>query len=194
MNTTTITTKYPTSMIFFHTIIAILMISVLVMGWLLDDNPDLEYWHKAFGITVLFLAVLRIINRFRIGKKSPRSLNTQGSLQYILEKSVHGLLYIVMLSTPLLGWLLVSVEGETVSFLGLFDMPALIAENHALKHTIKGLHSLSANLFFTLVILHILGGLFHLIKKHDNMLWPSWLPVCVSCCAVSFNRHPTKIH
>ena len=35
--------KYPASMILFHTIIAVLMITVLVLGWQLEDNPDLEF-------------------------------------------------------------------------------------------------------------------------------------------------------
>jgi cytochrome b561 len=161
--------KYPASMILFHTVIAVLMITVLVLGWQLEDNPDLEFWHKAFGISVLFLAFLRILNRMRVGKHAPRSLNAQGSLQYILEKSVHGLLYVVMFSTPLLGWLLVSAEGEPISFFGLFDMPALVGENESLAHTVEGLHELSANLFFGLLLLHLAGAILHRLKNKDSI-------------------------
>jgi cytochrome b561 len=162
-------TKYPASVIFFHTVIGLLMIATLIFGWLLEENPDLEDWHKALGIAILFLGVIRMLNRLRTKPQIPASLNAKGTLQFVAEKTVHGLLYLVMFSTPLLGWLLVSAQAEPIGFFGLFEVPALMAENESLTRTLKNLHELSANVFFGLVLLHVAGALLHHIKHKGGV-------------------------
>ena len=161
--------KYPPSMILLHGVIAVCMIAALIIGWILDENRDLMGLHKSLGITVLFLTAFRIVNRLRVAAHVPESVNPVGSLQRILEKSVHGLLYITMITTPIFGWLLSSAAGRSVSFFGLFDLPMLMAENPAMRSTIKNLHELSANVFFGLLVLHIVGGIVHMVKEKRNI-------------------------
>lgn len=160
--------KYPLSMIVFHTLIAVFMIGALLIGWNLEENRDLMMLHKSFGVAVLLLAVVRIINRFRVAKSVPESVNPKG-LKRIVEKSVHGLLYIVMLGIPLCGWLLSNASGYPASFFGLFSLPTLMAKNPDMAHTLGEFHELGANVFFMLLILHILGGVVHLVKEKQNV-------------------------
>jgi len=161
--------KYPLSIILFHGIIAVLMIAALFLVWSADDNPALMAVHKSVGATVLILGVLRILNRIRSGKRVPRSVNAKGSVQYILEKSVHGLLYVVMLMIPLFGWLFVNANGMAVNVFGLFDLPMIISKNPSIAHTLKEFHELFANVFIGLVVLHVGGAVIHLLKEKSNV-------------------------
>lgn len=159
--------KYPMSMIVLHSLVALAMIGALLIGWNL--SPELMPIHKALGIAVLIFAVLRIANRFRVASHVPASVNSKGSMQYILEKSVHGLLYITMIGAPLFGWLLSNAHGYPANFFGLFSLPTLIAKDPSITRTLKDLHELCANVFFGLLILHVVGGVVHLLKEKKNV-------------------------
>ena len=96
--------KYPMSMIFFHGLLAVLMIATLVVAWMMDDNKDLMPLHKSLGATVFIFGILRILNRMSNMAKLPPSVN-HGALHWV-EKAVHGLLMLVMLALPFVGWLM----------------------------------------------------------------------------------------
>lgn len=161
--------KYPMSMILFHTLIAVLMIATLVLGWLMEDNKSLMGTHKSLGIAVLILALLRLVNRLRYIGNTPISVNAKGSLSSIFEKSVHGLLYICMLAIPVVGWLTSNAFGYPASFFGIFSLPTLIAKNEDLAENLGHLHGLGADIFVVLLGLHVLGGLVHLFMHKQNI-------------------------
>lgn len=160
--------KYPLSMIAFHGLVAAAMIGTLVLGWLLDDFEGLIALHKSLGLSVLLLAVLRIANRLR-HRTLPPSVNAAGSLQYIAEKSVHGLLYLSSIAVPLLGWLKSNAAGRAASFFGLFDLPTLIGKDRDLSHLLGEIHSAAATLFALLLAAHVLGALAHLVLHKQNV-------------------------
>lgn len=166
---TTSTAKYPLSMIVFHALIAVLMIATLVVGWQLEDNSSLMGLHKSLGVSVLVFAVLRLVNRMANLGKTPDSVNAKGSLNRIVEKSVHGLLYICMLAIPVVGWLTSNAFGYPASFFGLFSLPTLIAKNTDLAETLGHYHGFGANVFAVLLGLHLLGGLVHWVAQKQNI-------------------------
>lgn len=161
--------KYPMSMIILHSLVAVAMIGALVVGWMLEDTMGLMPIHQGLGLTVLFLAIIRIINRFRVSSQVPESVNAKGSIQRILEKSIHGILYVTMIAVPVLGCMLANSKGYPANFFGLFQMPILMEKNPAISHNIKELHELGANVFFGALILHFGGALVHLIKDKSNV-------------------------
>lgn len=163
------TAKYPMSVKLFHSVIALLMIATLVIGWQLEDNEDLMGLHKSLGVAVLILAILRVVNRVRAKNDVPGSVNAVGSLQYLAEKIVHGLLYLVMLGLPIMGWLTSNAFGYPASFFGLFNLPTLIGKNIDLAEQLGELHGLGADVFVGLLALHVLGGVVHLLLNKENV-------------------------
>ncbi|MGB5108393.1 MAG: cytochrome b [Formosimonas sp.] len=161
--------KYPMTMIVLHGLVAVLMIATLVAGWLLDSSDSVMGVHQFLGIAVLTFAVLRIINRLRQSSGVPKSVNTKATAQYIAEKIVHGLLYVITLSLPVVGWLTVNAKGHAVQFFGLFDLPTLLAKNTDLAHQLGDMHETGANIFVALIVLHLLGGVVHLFLHKDNV-------------------------
>ncbi|TDR32833.1 cytochrome b [Hydromonas duriensis] len=161
--------KYPMSVKLFHSLIALLMIATLVVGWQLEDNEGLMGLHKSLGIAVLLLGVLRLINRIRAKDRIPASVNTIGSLKYWVEKAVHGLLYLTMFGLPVVGWLTSNAFGYPASFFGLFNLPTLIGKNIDLAEQLGSLHGFGADVFVGLLAVHILGALVHLLMNKENV-------------------------
>ena len=161
--------RYPSSMAIFHGLVALVMVSTLVIGWLLDDNEGLMALHKSLGVTVLLLVTLRLVNRWRMRRALPASVNPAGSLPFVAEKAVHGLLYLSMFGIPLLGWLKSNASGHPASCFGLFDLPTLIGRDHGLSHLLGQAHSLAATGFALLLGLHILGALAHRVIHKENI-------------------------
>lgn len=164
-----ITAKYPKSVRLFHSLLALLMIATLVVGGQLDDNEGLMGLHKSLGIAVLLLGVLRIVNRIRAKDSMPASVNAQGSLKFMAEKAVHGLLYLSMLGLPIVGWLTSNAYGYPASFFGLFSLPTLVGKNVELAEKLGELHEFGANVFFALLVVHILGAVVHLVTAKQNV-------------------------
>ena len=161
--------KYPFAVSILHGLVGLAMLSTLVIGWLLDDHEELMKLHRSLGVTVILLVILRIAVRISHRSALPRSVNQTGSLAYLAEKSVHGLLYLSMLAVPLLGWLKTNASGHAASFFGVFDLPRLMAKNPGLSHVLGGAHSLSATIFALLVGLHVAGALANLVTHKDNV-------------------------
>ena len=90
-------------------------------------------------------------------------------MQYLAEKTVHGLLYVVMLGVPLMGWLTSNAFGYPASFFGIFNLPTLIGKNIDLAEQLGELHGFGADVFVILLALHVLGAIVHLIVNKENV-------------------------
>lgn len=82
---------------------------------------------------------------------------------------MHLALYVFMLAMPLLGWLLLSAEGEPVPFFGL-ELPALVGPDPALADSVEELHETIGTVGYYLVGLHAAAALFHHYFQRDNTL------------------------
>ncbi|RQZ16762.1 cytochrome b [Burkholderia sp. Bp9031] len=171
-------TRYPLSISLLHWLLAAALIGNLIVGLLLDDNEGLVDLHKSIGIAILGLAAIRIVNRLRMRRRLPPSINPAGTLNHVAERSVHGLLYVLMLAIPVLGWMKTNAAGHTASCFGLFSLPTLVPRSRELSHWLGELHALTAYGLAALVGLHVLGALAHRLIHTENILprilpWPT---------------------
>ena len=92
---------------FFHWVIATLVLLMLFFGYGIGFIPDKVLKgaalnaHKLTGLTILSLMLLRLF--WRGISLQPHSVNSPG-WQRFTEKSVHFLLYAVLLLMPIAGW------------------------------------------------------------------------------------------
>jgi cytochrome b561 len=124
--------------------------------------------HKSIGMTVLMLAIVRLVWRW---------LNPVPSLDGLakpwerrLAHLSHVLLYGLIFAMPLTGWLMSSARNFPVSWFKLFQWPDLVQPDEALFHQLQWLHK---HLFITLVVvaaLHILGALKHHFIDRNELL------------------------
>ncbi|MBB3990504.1 cytochrome b [Croceicoccus naphthovorans] len=125
--------------------------------------------HKALGITVLVLTVLRIV--WRLVNPPPALRTDMATWERMLAKTVHALFYILLIAIPLLGWIASSSFGYGVDMFGLFQVPALpVANDPDAGKWVIGIHKALWTPMLILVALHILGALKHHFIDKDGEL------------------------
>ena len=125
--------RYTRTAIVFHWVIAVLVLANICLAWtwkIWDDRPWTQYvtnTHKTFGITVLGLAVMRLL--WRITHRPPPFSPAIPRWQATAARIGHGALYFIIIAMPLAGWTYDSAwewaEAVPIDFWGLFEMPRI---------------------------------------------------------------------
>jgi cytochrome b561 len=138
MSRSTNTSRYHGAAIALHWLIAVLIVGGFYLGWIMTDIPGftptkLKYfsWHKWIGLTVLMLAVARVL--WRATHRAPALDSATPAWQKAAAHVVHGLLYLLMLAIPVSGYLYSSAAGIQVVYLGIVPLPTFIGPDQALK-------------------------------------------------------------
>lgn len=156
---------------FFHWLIAIILLCMFVSGYNLEDfNISwLRKAHKAFGFLVLLLVVVRLLWRF--GNITPAYDPKMPKWMVFAAHSMHYLLYALMITVPLAGFIASNAGQYPVSFLFLFDMPSLFAtKDIELAKTAMFIHRQVAFIFGWIIGAHVLAAIYHHFIKKDNIL------------------------
>ena len=158
----------------FHWVIVGLIITQFVLANRSDDLPlgikkiAVLAQHKSVGMTILMLALLRLVWRFT--NPVPAEPTTIPSWQRLAARGSHMLLYLLLFIMPLSGWLMSSARNFPVSWFGLFTFPDLIGPDRALYERLHDVHELLAGTLFVLAIVHALAALKHHFFDRDNVL------------------------
>lgn len=173
--------RYSAVAIALHWIIAALILGLFVSGlWMtaaiLDPAQRLAAFqtyqtHKAIGLTVLALSVLRLLWRFL--RPPPPLPPATGRLTRIAAGTVHWTLYGVMIGAPVAGFVMVSASplGIPTQMFGLFDVPHLpITPDAATEAAAKAAHRALAWGGMALAGLHILAAVKHELMDDDRLL------------------------
>lgn len=168
--------RYSSGAIMLHWLVAILIAINYAAAWIAEDMPKAEAMqvmgnHKAIGITILFLSVLRL--GWRLAHRPPAFAPTVKPWEAVLARVTHGLFYVLMIGIPLAGWALHSAAtgGKAVPAFGLFAWPGLpLAADKAAAETFGELHEVLATALLVLAALHVLGALKHQFLDHDGNL------------------------
>ena len=116
--------------------------------------------HKALGISILLLTVLRLL--WRLGHKPPPFPNTMAGWERALARTVHTIFYVMLIGLPVGGWLASSYFGAGVDVWGIFALPPLpVGASPETGKAIIELHGTGGEALLILIGLHILGGLKH---------------------------------
>jgi len=137
----------------------------------LPPSPQqLEYfsWHKWIGVTVFMLAVARLT--WRLIHPAPALPAMLPVWQQRAATSVHAALYVLILAIPLTGWLYSSAAGVPTVYLGLVQLPDLLAKDKALAAQLKLVHITLNYTLLTLVVIHAAAALKHHVVDRDDVL------------------------
>jgi cytochrome b561 len=158
----------------FHWVIAALIVTQFTLAYLADDLPigahklALLARHKSFGMTVLMLAILRLLWRLR--HPPPPLPSGMTSVERILARGTHIAFYVLLFAMPLTGWLMSSAKNYSVSWFGLFTWPNLIGKNQTAFDILLATHKTLSVLLFSIAVLHILAALKHHFWNKDDVL------------------------
>src|SRR3984885_4260144 len=158
----------------FHWLIAGLIVTQFTLAWMADDLPlgmhklALLARHKSFGMTVLMLAVLRLLGR--LFNRPPELPTGMSKAERNLARGTHAAFYVLLFAMPLTGWLMSSAKNYSVSWFGVFTWPNLIAKNETAFNLLRSTHHLLSYALFAIAVLHVLAALKHHFWNKDNVL------------------------
>ena len=158
----------------FHWLIAALIVNQFVLGLWADNLPiglhrlALLARHKSFGMTVLMLAVLRLL--WRLKNRPPALPDHMTSLERKLAQATHIAFYVLLFAMPLTGWMMSSAKKYSVSWFGLFTWPNLIGKNETAFDILRATHDTMSFILLSIAVLHILAALKHHFWNKDDVL------------------------
>ena len=122
-----------------------LVVLLIITQWAIAERADslplgmakisALAWHKSIGITVLMLAVVRLV--WRLANPVPDLTAETRPWERVLAKVSHFLLYALIFALPLSGWLMSSARNFPVSWFKLFQLPDLVAPDEALFQRVR---------------------------------------------------------
>jgi len=124
--------------------------------------------HKSVGITILALAILRLLWRWL--NPVPDTPPSTPRWQRITAHVSHFLLYALLLTIPVVGWLMSSARNFPVSWFGMFTLPDFIEPDRAAYEFLHDLHETLAKVLFAVALVHIAAALKHHFVDRDNVL------------------------
>lgn len=165
--------KFSTPTILFHWIIAIAIIGLVAVGIWMTDLPKGEWrgtvygWHKLVGTTVLMLAALRILWRWKNGLPVP--LGNYPQWQKSAAHAVHYLLLLATVLLPVSGALSSYGAGYGVPVLGLYTIKS--AEKIPwMADLFHFLHAWAGWVLAGVIAVHVAGALKHHVLDKDGTL------------------------
>lgn len=159
-------------MILMHWLTALLVASAFVLVWSseVEDKAlrqQIVGWHKAVGITILALTVLRLLTRFL--SVLPAAIETSAR-QAKAARVGHAGLYLLMLATPLIGWFMSSAAGRPVSWFGLFELPMVMSPDKPVAKLLHEVHENAGTLLLVLIGVHAAAAIWHHHVRKDDTL------------------------
>jgi cytochrome b561 len=124
--------------------------------------------HKSVGITILMLAVVRLLWRF--ANPTPPLPATLKPFERFLAHFTHAALYFLIFAMPISGWVMTSARGFPVSWFSLFQLPDLVAKNRPLYEATLTTHEALAWSLGAVATLHLLAALKHHFVLKDTIL------------------------
>jgi cytochrome b561 len=157
-----------------HWLIVALLIVQFTLGKIADQLPigpdklGTLARHKSVGITILSLAVLRLIWRLF---NPPPPLPEMPRWQAVTARVSHASLYALLFAMPLTGWIMSSASNYPVSWFGLVQLPDLVAPDSGLKSQLRAVHGSLSTLLAVLAGVHVAAALKHQFRDRDGLMY-----------------------
>jgi cytochrome b561 len=158
----------------FHWLIAALVVTQFVLASMAEDLPigihklAMLARHKSVGMTVLMLAILRLL--WRLTHPAPDLPAGMTAVERMLARVSHAAFYVLLFAMPLTGWMMSSAKNYSVSWFGLFTWPNLVGKNEQAFELLRSTHDVLSGVLMAVVILHVIAALKHHFWNKDDVL------------------------
>jgi cytochrome b561 len=167
--------RYTRPAIVLHWLIALGIIANVALAWIWPHLADAQVrpaidTHKSIGITVLGLAIMRLL--WRLTHRPPPLPTGYQRWEVGVSHATHWLLYLLIFAMPLTGWIMDSAYKDAAThpmfWFGLFEWPRIGAILHLapdVRDTVHdgfgAAHVTLSYLLYALFTLHVAGALKH---------------------------------
>ncbi len=181
-------TRYTNTAIAFHWLIAFGIIANVALVWIwplvADENVrPLIDTHKSIGITVLGLAIMRLL--WRLTHQPPALPTGYAKWEVTTSHITHWALYAIIFAMPLTGWIMDSAYEKAATtpmyWFGLFEWPRIgfilnldPATKKAVHDAFGEAHDIIGKILYALFALHVAGALKHQYLDRQRELQRMW--------------------
>jgi cytochrome b561 len=128
--------------------------------------------HKNGGVIVGLLMVLRLA--FRLRYPPPPLPVSMPPLQARLASLTHALLYVLIFTMAVSGYVRVVAGGHPIEGLDSLNLPYLIGRSAVIEKAAQAVHYYAHFAVIALVAAHIGAALYHALVLRDSMLARMW--------------------
>lgn len=166
-------TDYDDVTVGLHWATAILVVIQFLLGVTWDYFPkptvgEMQSLHISLGIALTAVILARIAWRLIPGHQRPAIVS--GWVK-VASKSVHYLLYLLLIVQAGLGFAWRWAQGHPASFFGLVGIPNPLGPiDKPTRHLIANLHDYVAWTIVIIAFAHALAALYHHYRLHDRVL------------------------
>jgi cytochrome b561 len=122
--------------------------------------------HKLLGIAILALVLGRLF--YRLTRGAPASDPSVPAALTGISHLTHWLLYLLLIVVPIGGYIGTSYYGGLDVF-GL-HLPAVSGKDEKIAEWYFGLHGIGGKVILALVMLHVIGVLYHKVVRKDRVV------------------------
>ena len=166
--------KYNFLMKAIHWFMAICLIGMIYSGWFMVSIPRIDpikwewySYHKAVGICLILLILLRILVRFR--SKIPLNPKEFSPTINFIAKMEHLLLYTLMILVPLDGLFMSQFGGHSVNVFGI-TIPQMVEVNQEIASLFHTIHEYVPYVLLVAIIAHVGAVIYHYVFDKVNIL------------------------
>ena len=163
---------YPVASRLMHWAVAVLVLAVWPLGAMIsvvkdDAKTGFYFFHESLGFLILWLMLARMALRLLY---PPPPHPPMPVWQARIANLVHGLLYVVLIVQPIVGFLATNAFGFPLDWFGLGTVWSPIGKSDDLAPILMQVHEILAWSILALFVLHMGGVLHHHILRRDATL------------------------
>ncbi len=158
-----------------HWLVALVVFGLFGLGYYMVDLTYYDQWyrlapdiHRSIGILLFLVVLLRL--GWRLRNTRPAVLSSHSRLEVIAAKTAHVLLYALMLTAMISGYLISTADGSSIQVFNWFEVPSATGR-------IRGMESVAGDVHYwvtwALVVLAGVHGLaavkHHLVDRDDTL-------------------------
>lgn len=158
-----------------HWLVAIVVYGMFALGLWMVTLGYYDSWyhqapeiHKSIGILLFIVMAFRVIWRFI--SPPPKPLASYSKLTKVSSIIVQILIYIILFSILISGYLISTADGQPISVFGWFDVPALFTGAATQADTAGEVHLYLAWAVVLLSVLHAFAAFKHHFFDRDITL------------------------
>jgi cytochrome b561 len=128
--------------------------------------------HKSIGLTLGLVIVFRV--SWRWTHAPPSSPPSMPAWERIGARASHLALYACMMIMPISGYIASNFSQWGVKYFNAILLPPWGVDDEGIYAFFNGAHVLTSYVFVTLIVIHVAGGLRHLMLRDGifERIWP----------------------
>jgi cytochrome b561 len=146
----------------------------LVIGKVADEmalSPqklDLFVWHKSIGVSILLLALLRLL--WRVGNAPPAPPPGIPRWETLLARIGHALLYLLLFAVPISGWWISDSSRIPFKAFWIVPMPDWLPTDRDTQELAEDVHGMLIIALLTVLAIHVAAALrHHFLLRNDTL-------------------------